>query len=155
MIWLLACVQETGGRNNPQPDDIEIAPIPGFYEVSLAEEWEGDCNLDDFATYDEPEQEWEALPRGAVLILYQDYWAPNSCTLDGMDFSCDDGSWSESRAQVDKTIEGSFVLDGTLTGRKVVELDCGGSGCDILEEMFGNRLGVPCRIEAPFEGVLK
>ena len=152
ILWMLAC----GAEKKIFDPEVTESPVPvaGFYDVTVAEEWDGDCNLDDPVTCEAPEQEWEADPRGDVLILYQDYWTPSSCVLTGLDFVCDDGSWNESRAQVTKTVEGTFTEDGEVSGVKAVELDCGGAGCDILEEMYGQRLDVPCRVEAAFEGSL-
>jgi hypothetical protein len=152
---LLACAP---AEPEPTADTATVevpVPVAGRYTIELAEEWEGDCQLDDPATYDDLVQEWTFDPRGDVLVLYLDFWNLTSCTLDGLDFSCDDGSWSGGRAEVQKRIEGTLTPTGRVEGQRVLELDCGGPGCDTLQDSYGRRLDFPCRAEVPFEGAVE
>ncbi len=133
----------------------EPTPGAGAFAVTVAEEWEGDCDFEDPATYQDPEQDWMFDPRGDVLILYKTFWEPLSCELSGVDFVCDDGSWESGRMQVTLLVEGTFPTEATVEGALVVELDCGGAGCDSLQDLYGRRLDFPCRSEAPFEGAVE
>lgn len=156
ILLLFACAQpapeDTAGTPLP-PADVPPVPAAGDYAVEVAGTWEGDCRFEDPATYQPPEQVWTADPRGEVLVLYLDYWTPVACSLDGLDFTCDTGSWAADRMQVTHTLAGAFSADETVAGAIVLELDCGGAGCDTLQDLYGNRLSFPCRAEAPFTGV--
>lgn len=153
MLLLLACTG-TDTEETAMPDAPVAAPVGGTYTVTLGDTWVGSCDLADAATHGDVEQEWTVDPRGDTLIVYLDYWSPISCALDGFDFGCDDGSWSGGRAQVTRRVEGSFPTDARIEGALVLELDCGGAGCDTLKDMYGRGLEFPCRSEVEFEGVL-
>lgn len=95
----------------------EGAPVGGDYAMAVAEAWSGTCDLDDPATYEAPEQAWTLDPRDDVLILYRDYWTPLACTLDGLAFSCDEGSWTGGRREVTRLVEGTFTAEGSVGGQ--------------------------------------
>ena len=153
MLLLLAC---TGAEihDTAVPDTPVTAPSGGTYNVALGDTWLGTCDLADPATHDDVAQEWTVDPRGDTLIVYLDYWSPITCTLEGFDFGCDDGSWSGGRVEVTRRVEGTFPTDARIEGALVLELDCGGAGCDTLEGQYGRGLEFPCRSEVAFEGVL-
>jgi hypothetical protein len=156
LALLLACAPQPADTGSPAVDTAPVpwAPTKGAYAVTVADAWDGDCDFDDPATYEAPAQEWTFDPRGDVLIVYRDFWTPTACTLDGAAFGCDDGSWEEGRMQVTRRVEGEFPDEASVRGALVVELDCGGTGCDTLQDTYGRRLDFPCRSEAAFEGTL-
>lgn len=152
LLLLLACGgDDSAARAAPGE---EGSPVAGAYAMTVADAWSGTCDLDDPATYEAATQEWTFDPRGDVLILYRDFWTPLTCTLDGLAFSCDDGSWNGGRMEVTRLVEGTFTASGTVGGQLVVELDCGGAGCDELQETYGRDLTFPCRAEAAFSGAI-
>jgi hypothetical protein len=57
--------------------------------------------------------------------------------------------------EVTRLVEGTFPSDGRVERALVLELDCGGTGCDTLKDTYGRSLGFPCRSEVPFEGRLE
>lgn len=153
ILALLACAP---APTPEAPAPTEQAPVAGTFAVTVSEEWEGDCEFEDPATYQTPEQTWTFDPRAnGVLILSPGLWDVLSCALDGPDFTCDDGSYEEGRAQVTRLVEGAFTSDTAVAGALVIELDCGGAGCDALKDAYGRRLEFPCRSEAAFEGTLE
>lgn len=129
------------------------APAGGAFVVEVAEEWSGDCEFTDPATGEAPEQEWTLDPDGERMVLYPDFWAVLTCTLAGVEFDCDDGSWSTARIDVSRRVQGSFSGADGLDGGLVVALDCKKDGCDELQGAYGRRLEFPCTATAPFSGV--
>lgn len=154
MIFALLACAHPDPVSPGDPAAAEPAAGAGTFAVTVAAEWEGDCDFEDPATYQEPEQEWSFDPRDDVLIVYTGFWEVASCSLEGADFRCDTGSWGGGRAQVTLLLEGTFPSEDTVEGARVVELDCTGAGCDSLKELYGRRLDFPCRSEARFEGRL-
>jgi hypothetical protein len=155
ILLLASCAAVDSGEDATETGVPAAPPVgAGAFTMTIADTWAGDCEFDDPATY-QPAQEWTFDPRGDVLVLYKDFWTLVSCTLDGAEFLCDDGSYQESRMQVTKEIEGSFATGTTVEGALVVELDCGGNGCDSLKDLYGKKLDFPCRAEAPFSGTAK
>jgi hypothetical protein len=156
MILALSLLGCDGPASDEAPASApDPTPTAGVYAMTVAEEWEGDCDFQDPATYEAPEQEWTFDPRDDVLIFYEDFWTPLYCTLDGLDFSCDDGSRSEGRFRVTRLVEGTFPDAQTVSGAVVVQLDCSGTGCDTLKDLYGRGLDVPCEAQAAFDGVLE
>lgn len=156
ILALLACgpTEPSGDGDATDTPDVapEVEPVgDGTFVMTIADTWEGDCDFDDPSTY-QPAQAWTFDPRGDVLVLYKDFWSLVACDLAGADFSCDDGSWQQSRMQVTREIEGRFSSETSVEGALVIELDCGGNGCDELQYLYGRRLDFPCRAEAPFSG---
>ena len=155
MLLLLACASTP----HPAPEDSASPAAPtvstGTFAVTVATEWSGDCEFSDTNPDQQAQQEWTFDPRDDILVLYKDYWNVETCTHEGTDFSCDDGSWKADRMQVTLLTEGGFPTEDTLQGQLVVELDCTGTGCDTLIDEYGRHLEFPCRSEAAFDGVLE
>ena len=129
------------------------APEGGAFVVDVAEAWSGDCEFTDTATGQAPEQEWTLDPDGDHMVLYPDFWSVVTCTLSGLAFDCDDGSWSTARIDVSRRIQGSFSGADGVDGELVVALDCKKDGCDQLQSAYGRRLVFPCTSTAGFTGV--
>ncbi|MES2642906.1 MAG: hypothetical protein V4850_25705 [Myxococcota bacterium] len=155
MLALLACAPAP----SPAPEDTapaEQAPVAGTFAVTVEAEWAGECDFEDPATYRDAEETWTFDPRAnGVLVLFPGVWDVLSCALDGPDFTCDEGSYEAGRTQVTRLVEGVFTADDTIAGALVIELDCGGTGCDTLTDAYGRRLEFPCRSEAAFAGELE
>lgn len=129
------------------------APEGGAFVVGVADTWEGDCTFTDPSTGQDPEQEWTLDPDGDRMVLYLDFWTLTTCSLSGLEFDCDNGSWSTARIDVSRRVQGRFLGDEGLEGELVVALDCKKDGCDDLQAAFGRRLEFPCTATAPFSGV--
>jgi hypothetical protein len=151
ILAILACASpDPAGGDTAAP---EPGVVAGSFAVDVAEEWDGDCAFDDLATYQEPQQVWTFEPRNhGVLILSTGTWDLLSCSFEGQDFVCDEGSYADGRTRVTREIAGAFPSDTTVEGAFVVELDCSGSGCDDLQDAYGSGIEFPCRAEAPFTG---
>ena len=144
--------EKRAGRADPA-DPADPVLTAGRYAVTAADAWSGDCDLEDDATYAEPEQEWQTDPRGATLIIYPDFWDTITCDLDGMAFSCDQGSWAvEGRqtASFTRLLTGTFTDDG-FTAEDSVQMDCEEPGCDLLRDLYGAD-SFPCAVSAPYDG---
>lgn len=157
LLAALACATPGPGADSADTAgepaaDAEPRPEGGAYAVSVADTWEGDCELTDPATGEAPEQEWTLAPSASGMVLYPDFWNVLVCSLDGEAFVCDDGSWSTPRAEVGRRVQGQFAGPDTIEGALVLTLDCKNSGCDELEAAYGRRLKFPCSAEAPFSG---
>jgi len=129
------------------------APEGGAYVVEVAEQWSGDCEFTDPSTGQAPEQEWTLAPDRDRMVLYPDFWTVLTCTLSGLEFDCDDGSWATSRIDVSRRIQGSFSGADGVDGELVVALDCKKDGCDQLQSAYGRHLEFPCTSTAGFSGV--
>lgn len=153
---LLACAGDA-----PEPgggDDTAAPPAPaaGDYDVVVAETWEGDCAFEDLATGEEPEQVWTLDPRGDALVVFPDFWSVVWCALDGMGFTCDTGSYAYESGAGDytltDTLSGTFDTPEHFSGVYTFGLDCSGTVCRDVRELYGEDLDFPCTLQAAVEG---
>ena len=157
MILLLlstGCAPEN--NKNPQKEDVVQAPEGGRYTVTAAASFVGDCALEDSATYAEPTQTWTLDPRRDVLILYPDFWDTWRCSLEGMDFACDLGSWEVTGrrpALFSRVLVGSFSAPDVFVAQNTVTMNCEEGGCDDLQDLYGPDLSFPCTSTAEYVGV--
>ena len=95
-------------------------------------------------------------PRGEVLILYPDFWDSLRCSLEGMDFACDRGSWEVTGrrpATFSRVLLGNFSAPDVFVAQDTVTMSCEEGGCDDLRDLYGADLNFPCTVTAEFVGV--
>ena len=157
MILLLLSIGCTPDHNkSPGKEEEAESPDPGRYAVNAAAQFVGDCALEDPATYAEPVQSWVMDPRGDVLILYPDSWDTWRCSLEGMDFACDWGSWEVTGrrpASFSRVLVGSFSATNVFLAQDTVTMSCEEGGCDDLRDLYGADLNFPCTVTAEYAGV--
>lgn len=94
--------------------------------------------------------------RGEVLILYPDFWDTWRCSLEGMDFACDLGSWEltgRRPAVFSRMLIGSFSAPDVFVAQDTVTMSCEEGGCDDLRDLYGPDLSFPCTSTAEYLGV--
>ena len=154
VLLSIGCDPDT--NKNPGKEEVAEVPGAGRYAVNAASSFVGDCALEDSATYAEPEQSWTLDPRGDVLILYPDFWDTWRCSLEGMDFACDQGSWEVTGrrpARFSRVLVGSFSAPDVFVAQDTVTMSCEEGGCDDLRDLYGSDLNFPCTVTAEFVGV--
>ncbi len=163
---LLACASTPAPSAPPSTDSSEdeeeeapFAPVEGEWAVTVSETWEGDCELEDDRTRQDPEQRWILDPRGETVVVYLDFWSLYPCALEDQALLCDAGSWSYATfgggIEVSRVLSLEFEDETRFEGAFLLDVACEGtSACEALMDYYGEALSPPCSFRAPVLGEL-
>jgi hypothetical protein len=157
MILLVACA--TPPEESAAP--VDFLPTEGGWNITFEATYQGDCQLDNMATLQPPNSEWEIELESSGFTLIDETGYPSYCAWDAPDFACSDGEYSisyiESGYDAIETIAtdtyGTFSDADTFTAVLAISASCEGADCGEVGTQYGGDFTYPCTAEGPFSGV--
>lgn len=160
LVLVIACAGPDPAGKGPGAPAPELTPAEGPWTLAWAEEYGGDCALDDMDTRQPASVEWALELESNGFTFYDETGYPVGCDLVAGSFDCSLGTYSvgytdsglDAVETITTEILGTFLSETAMEAIYAIRAACQGADCGLVGESYGRDFTYPCSAEAGIVG---